>query len=109
MKHPITRSLSVLLAVILILGMMPMSAVAGPSEETIYEAEVFITFPIAGAHPDLTGVPAYDGEPFRVDEVHFFELDPEGHPMGAFLTEEYTFEANRGYACQVSLIPKENR
>ena len=108
MKNCCKRALSVLLALILILGMMPTIALAGPSITTIEYADVFVSPPIAGNHPNLTGVPCYSDDPFTVDEVHFFELDINGYPMGKFLDESYTFVAGQEYACQVLLIPNEN-
>ena len=105
MKHPYVRIVSVLLALVLTFGLMPAAALAGPSEEPIYYTSVFISYPVAGEHPNLTGVPHDDGEPYTVEEVHFFELDANGHPTGGFLSESYTFQADRSYACQVILRP----
>ncbi len=107
MKHPYTRIVSVLLAVLLTFGLMPAAALAGPSEETIHSAEVFISYPVAGEHPNLSGVLCYDDEPYTVEEVHFFELGENGQPIGAFLTEQAVFNANVNYACQVILRPDE--
>ena len=95
MNRYCTRVVSVLLALILILGVMPTIALAGPSIETIENASVFVSPPIAGNHPNLTGIPCYSNDPFTVDDVHFFELDPNGNPMAQFLDEGYTFAAGR--------------
>lgn len=106
MKQSITRVLSLLLALTLAVGLLPMAALAGPDVETIYVTRTFVTYPVAGSHPNLTGYAQYDSEPYVVDEVHYFELDGDGLPMGAFLNESYTFEAGRTYACQVLMYPK---
>ena len=108
MNRYCTRVVSVLLALILILGVMPTIALAGPSIETIENASVFVSPPIAGNHPNLTGIPCYSNDPFTVDDVHFFELDANGNPMGQFLDESYTFVAGQEYACQVILVPNAN-
>ncbi len=105
MKHPYLRVVSVLLALVLTFGLMPATVLAGPSTEPIDYAEVFIRYPVAGEHPNLTGVPCYDDAPYTVEEVHFFKLDANGHPTGAFLTEQAVFQANVSYACQVILRP----
>ena len=107
MKHSYTRIVSVLLAVLLTFGLMPAAVLAGPSTETILYAEVFVSYPLPGEHPKLSGVPLYETDRFTVDAVHFFELDDSLHPVGGFLPESYTFQPDRTYACQVILLPGE--
>ena len=103
----ITRCLALLLAVILTVGLLPTVALAGPSDEPIYEVYVSASYPLAGAHPNLAGLAHYDEDPYTVDEVHFFEVDGDGNPVGKFLDESYTFVANQTYACQAILKAKE--
>ena len=108
MKQPLFRCLALLLAIALTACLLPTAALAGgdPPEETVYNVYLYVSVPIAGEHPSLTGLPEYDSEPYTVDEVHFIELDAEGNPMGEFLTEQDTFIANREYACQVLVTLK---
>ena len=108
MKTNRMRIVSVLLAVLLTFGVLPTAALAGPSVETIDFASICVSLPIAGNHPVMTGQTGDVDDPFTVDEVHFFELDYYGNPMGKFLDESYTFVANQEYACQVILTPDEN-
>ena len=108
MRHiRIARCLALLLAVVLTVGLLPTIALAGPNDEPIYEVYVSASYPLAGAHPNFTGLAQYDEDPYTVDEVHFFEVDGDGNPVGKFLDESYTFVANQTYACQVILKAKE--
>ena len=106
MKQSITRVLSLLLALALAVGLLPMAVLAGGDEETIWLASAFVSYPVAGAHPNLTGLTEYDTDPCEVDEVHFFELDSSDQPIGAFLNENYSFVAGQKYACQVLMSAK---
>lgn len=108
MKQSITRVLFLLLALALAVGLLPMAVLAGGDSAPIGDASVFVTYPVAGAHPNPVGVASYDDEPYTVDRVNYFEVDAEGHPVGKFLDESYTFVANQKYACQVILLAKEN-
>ena len=108
MKQSITRVLSLLLVLALAVGLLPTAVLAGGDSEPIGDASVFVTYPVAGAHPNPVGVASYDDEPYTVDRVNYFEVDAEGHPVGKFLDESYTFVANQKYACQVILLAKEN-
>ena len=103
MKQPLFRCLALLLALVLTVCLLPGSALAGgdPTEELVGSVRVYVSAPIAGEHPNLTGLPEYDDDPYTVEEVHFFELDAAGNPMGSFLPESYSFVANQSYACQV--------
>ena len=105
MKHTHTRVLSVLLAFILLLGIMPVGVLAGGSVERIPEAKVFIHFPMGGEHPNMAAQLVGPAN-YTVDFVHFFNCYA-GEPDGAFLDEDYIYTAGRYYACQVHLIPKD--
>ncbi len=108
MKHSLTRVLALLLVMVMAVGLMPTVALAGGDDELIEETYVHVTYPVAGEHPNPTGLPMYDDDPFTVDEVHFFEVDGDGNPVGKALDESYTFEAGKAYACQVFLTAKEH-
>ncbi|MBO7384938.1 MAG: InlB B-repeat-containing protein, partial [Clostridia bacterium] len=105
MKHSITRVLTLLLVLVMAVGLLPTVALAGPDEETVYDVYVFVGYPVAGAQPDMQGAVRYDGDPYTVEEVHFFETNSEGVPIGSFLNENDTFVANRNYLCQIFLRP----
>ena len=107
MKRSFSRILSILLALVLTVGLLPTLALAGPSTEILNGCGVYVTYPIAGAHPNLTGIPSEEEPHYTVEAVHFFELDAQGMPIGAFLSESRTFQAGKTYACQVILVPDE--
>ncbi len=108
MKQSLFRCLALFLVVAMTVCMLPMTALAGgdPEEEKVYGASVFVSCPIAGEHPKLTGLAQHDSYPYTVDEVHFFELDANGNPSGKFLTESYSYVANQKYACQAFVTLK---
>ena len=109
MKKFSKRAMSLFLALILIMSLLPTVALAGPGITTVEYVEVFVKYPIAGEHPHpyQDGVTVYDDEPYYVDEVHFFEIDENGIGMGKFLTEDYTFVAGETYLCDVYIRPKD--
>ena len=102
MKHSLTRVLSILLALVLIAGTLPTAAFAGPSTETIDEAEVFVSYPIGNQKPNGSGQ-ITQGTGFTIEFVHFFDCY-DGQPIGSYL-QNVKFVAGRLYACQVCLKP----
>ncbi len=104
MKKFIVRTLSVVLAVILLFGLMPIVALAGGSYTAVEEARIFVAYPMGGGHPNMKAQIVGTAH-YTVDFVHFFDCY-NGMPTGGFLPASHTFVAGRYYACQVHLIPK---
>ena len=103
MKKRIIKSLSVFLALIMLLGVMPAGVHAGGDVSSIREAKVFVHYPMGGQVPNMEGL-AVGSADYTIDFVHFFDCYA-GEPVGAFL-EDVNFIAGRLYACQVHLVPK---
>ena len=97
------RILSLLLALILVLSLLPTTVLAGPSIITIDNVEAFVQYPIAGGHPDPYhgGIATEDDAHYYVDEIHFFEIDENGNfvnpkPIGNNAANEELIEFFEG-------------
>ncbi len=103
MKKSIVKILSILLALMMMLGVMPVGAEAGGDPDPIQNARVFVHYPMGGQLPNMQGT-VVGSKDFTIDFVHFFDCQ-NGMPVGKFL-EDTLFTAGRLYACQVHLVPK---
>lgn len=104
MKQQFIRTLSVVLAVVLLFGLMPTVAFAGGGYTAIEEARVFVAYPMGSGHPNMEAQIVGTAN-YTVDFVHFFNCY-NGAPTGGFLPESHTYVAGRYYACQLHLVPK---
>ena len=102
MKRSCTRILSILLALILVVGLLP-AADASPSYDKA-NATVFVAYPMGGGHPSAKAQTVGTAR-YTVDYVHFFDCYA-GAPTGGVLPATHTYVAGRLYACQVHLVPR---
>ena len=103
MKKTTNRILSLLLILVLLAGVMP-AGVQADSFEYIYEANLFIHYPMGGQKPNM-GSTIVGPKNYTVKHVHFFEVY-NGQPGGKFLENE-KFVAGKEYAAEISLVPKD--
>ena len=101
MKKRIVRMMSVLLAVVMLFGLMPTVSLAGPSEEMIDYAGVFVGYPMAGEHPSVQPLPTDPNEAcFTVEDCAY--ITNSGY--GRRLFEDECFEAGETYRVQIHLV-----
>ena len=102
MKKTLQCAVSLLLALVLFLGLLP-AVEANPSYTTA-NATVFVAYPMGGGHPSAKAQTVGTAR-YTVDFVHYFDCY-NGMPTGGFLPASHTYVAGRLYACQVHLVPK---
>ncbi len=103
MKKSLTRILALLFVLSILFGLMPTISYAGGDEE-ISSADLFISYPMAGQHPNTKAVPCspQDTEYYTVDYCYYYNDDG----MGRVVFDEETFVAGETYKAQVHLYAK---
>ena len=75
MKKKTTKLISILLTLVMLLSLLPMTALAAEEEkEMIPSISATVTLPTAGAHPVETGTPGDSS--YKIMKVRFSEKDP---------------------------------
>ena len=101
MKKSIASILAVLLTAALLFGLMPTVSFAQPQEESIYDVDLFVVYPVAGEHP-TKAVPRYPEEAcYVVTSCEF--IGDSGYGRAVF--EDECFEAGESYLVQVIVKP----
>ena len=105
MKKQTVKTLSVLLALVLIVGLLPGISLPAAAVEKINYASVHVQYPVAGEHPTIKALPVnYNETAFTVDSCKYYPKN--GSSVGSALTSTGTFKANQDYLVKVHLTAK---